>query len=343
VDLADSHGNLNSVVDIHNHFVPADIPDFTSVTGDPRWPALHVDEEGHTGRIMQGERLYRAVRQPCWDTAARLGEMDEVGVDCQVMSPLPVCLTYWAQPDAALEYARHLNDSLAAAVARDGRRLYGLGTVPLQDPQLAVKELKRAVLDLGLAGVEIGTVINGLELDETELRPFFHAAEDLRAPIFVHSIDSECATRVSTPIVAGGVGALTDTALAATGLVFGGVLRECPDLRVCLSHGGGTFPWAFPRLNLVGSAGRPAGELTPTELTRLLYVDSLVFDPSYIALLKTRFGPDHVVLGSDYPILPAKPGPQAIIDQALAAGVCTADEARAMRGENAWRFLGKGV
>jgi aminocarboxymuconate-semialdehyde decarboxylase len=328
-------------VDLHAHFMPPDLPDLAAETGDDRWPILFADPDALTGAVMRGDQTFRVVRRPCWDTAARLGEMDALGVDIQVISPIPVALTYWAEPQLAIRYTRHLNDWLAQSVTDGGGRLRGLGAVPLQDPVAAVAELTRCVDELSLSGLEIGTIVGTAELDARELRPFFAAAEERQVPLFIHPIDTRCVDRAASVDMSFGIGMLTDTALAASALVFGGVLEEFPALRICLSHGGGGLPWMWPRLKFGRSLSQPGLEARWDELVSRLYVDALVFDPQHLELLRARFGIHHVVAGSDYPFLPNGPSPQLILEQAHELGLVIDHELPGVMGDNALTFLGE--
>jgi aminocarboxymuconate-semialdehyde decarboxylase len=279
---------------------------------------------------------------------ARLSEMTVNRINCQVMSPIPVAFTYWADPKSALAYAQHINDWLAAAVANSGGRLLGLGTVPLQDATLAIGEMERVVLDLGLSGLEIGTIVAGDELNAEHLRPFFRAAAEMAVPILVHpmaryhgyGMDRCCGARESMAI-----DMLTDTNVAATALVFGGVMTECPGLRICLSHGGGTFTWAYPRLRYFDMERADDPQAIGAELDARvgsLYVDSLVHDPRHLPLLMERYGAAHIVGGSDYPFMPMTLGhPALILDQAVQDGICTVEEVARMKSENALEFLNR--
>ncbi|MDH3684433.1 MAG: amidohydrolase [Acidimicrobiia bacterium] len=333
------------VVDLHAHVFFPDLPDLAAETGDPRWPRLVPGiVDGHSdadrGEVWRGEDRFRVVRRPFWDAEARVAEMDQLGTDVQVVSPIPVAVTYWADGSDALRFAREQNDRIAATVADSGGRLLGLGTVPLQDPTAAADELARITGPLGLAGAEIGTVVQGAELDHPELRPFFRAAAELRAPLFLHPIDGSGVLRCSDPHTDFAIGMHTDTALAAKALVYGGVLAELPELRVCLAHGGGAFPWTHPRLRWRAAATSAADPADLDALVRRLWADCLVFDPLPFGVLAARYGPDHLTLGSDYPFIDHDPtGP---LDDAVVAGSITAAEATAIRGPNALAFLGLG-
>jgi aminocarboxymuconate-semialdehyde decarboxylase len=297
-----------------------------------------ADTDGpDVGEVRRGDDVFRVVRRPFWDAEVRVADMDRHEVDVQVISPIPVAITYWADPRDALRFARAQNDEIAEMAASSGGRLVGLGTVPLQDADLAVGELRRLRDELGLAGVEIGTVVAGRELDHPSLRPFFRAAAERGVPLFLHPIDGSGALRCSSPLVDFALGMHADSALAATALVYGGVLRELPELRVCLSHGGGSFPWTHPRLALLRAKER---RQLDADVARL-WADCLVFDPLHLPLLVSRYGGGHVVLGSDYPfIAPQMHDPREPLAEAVTLGLVDAAVADRILGPNALSFLG---
>ncbi len=330
-----------SSVDVHTHFFPAALPDLAARTGDGRWPSLRVDAEGR-GRIVRGTDTFRTVAPSCWDLAARQAAMDADGIDVHVLSPVPVTLTSWAEPPLAVELCHAQNELLAEAVATAPQRFLAFGAVPLPHVDAAIAELEHLVGGLGLAGIEIGSEIAGLELDAPQLRPFFAAAAGLDVAVFVHPTDGSGAIRRPGVPYEFGLGMLTDTAMAAGALVFGGVLEQLPGLRVGLAHGCGTFPWALPRMSRGASmAPNAPSQDHVRELVRLLWADSLVFDPTHLPILFDRFGADHVVLGSDHPFYPAGWGAAtAILRAGVGQGLCTDDQIRDVLCGNALRFLG---
>jgi aminocarboxymuconate-semialdehyde decarboxylase len=216
--------------------------------------------------------------------------------------------------------------------------------VPLQDVPLAVAELDRLVNTLGLAGVQIGTNIAGRELDHPGLGPFFEAAADMGAAIFVHPLDGgENAIRRTGQPYDFGLGMLTDTAMAATALICGGVLDRWPRLRICLAHGCGTFPWAAPRLRLATTLTAGA-DLTGRfdQLVRQLWVDDLVFDPEHLRLLTRRFGDGHVMAGTDYPFIPGQlENARDFVESAAQQDIITSQQARAILSANAHDFISR--
>jgi aminocarboxymuconate-semialdehyde decarboxylase len=325
-----------TMVDMHCHIFPRDIPDLSASTGDPRWPRLVASEGDDAGEVRLGDAVFRAVRRPLWDTTARVAVMNQQHIGVQVVSPMPIALTYWSDADLALRYARTFNDQIAAGVETSGGRLRGLGTVPLQDPQAAIREMHRAMDDLHLSGIEIGTLVGRSELNHPDLRAFFREAAEHHVPLFVHPIDGSGATRCSSPIIDFAIGMHTDTALAGYALVYGGVLDELPELRVCLSHGGGGFPWTHPRLRLLDQRDNEKLD----RLVGRLWADALVFDPQHLPLLVERFGADHLMLGSDYPFIPPEVhDPAAMLRTALEAGLITGTDHEAIATANAISFL----
>lgn len=296
------------VIDAHAHFFPPNLSEPRAGT-DPRWPVLRRSSDHPSrGGIYQGEQLFRRVNRQLWDVGERLALMDAHGIEQQLISPVPVMLTTWADPIPAAAFAREVNDGIAAAIDASDGRLVGLAAVPLQDVDAAISELERAMTELGFAGVEIGTRVEDRELDAPELVPFFAAAADLDATIFVHPMDggTGAVRRLGQPYDFG-LGMLTDTALAAMALLTGGIIDRHSGLRFGFAHGCGTLAWAAPRVGLAlsiwGEEGRSA---TFDDLLRHLWVDTLVLDPAHLPLLVHRFGPDHVMVGTDAPFIPGQ-------------------------------------
>ena len=289
-------------VDFHTHVVPP-LPGHAQRLGDPRWPSFVV--EGTQGRLIRDGRTVRTVPPSAWSAAARIEDMDRFGIDEQVLSPLPPVICDWADPDPAEEWCRRVNEGIAGLVGERPRRFHGLGTVPLQHPDRAVRVLEEARA-LGLRGVEVGTDAGPREFDDPALREFFAAAEELAMVVFVHPLIlgavTEWTPRICGPEVTFGLGMGTDTAIAAARLVFGGVTRACPDLRICLAHGGGTFVWALPRIARLWDGGH---DRTAAELAANVHVDSVLYHPANLAFVCEALGADRVVFGTDYP-LPAQ-------------------------------------
>jgi aminocarboxymuconate-semialdehyde decarboxylase len=248
----------------------------------------------------------------------RLEECRRTGVQVQVLSTVPVMFSYWAKPQDALDLSRLLNDHLAGVIRDHPRRFAGLGTVPLQSPDLAARELERCVRDLGLHGAQIGTHVNGWNLDHPALFPFFQSACELGACLFVHPWDMLGKERLGKYWLAWLVGMPAEVSLAICSLIFGGVLERLPKLRIAFAHGGGSFPGTLGRIER-GFVGRPDlvavdNPVNPRAYLGRFYLDSLVHDPEMLRHLLKLVGPERIALGSDYPFPLGEPVPGELIE-----------------------------
>lgn len=291
-------------IDLHTHILPPALPDLARSTGYGGWVNIEHTGPGCARMLIDG-KLFREIQPNCWDPASRLADCDRHGVTVQVLSTVPVLFSYWAQPQHALDLAHVLNDHLAEVIRLYPDRFVGLGTIPLQSTALATRELERCVRELGLCGVEIGTHVNGLNLDAAELFDVFAAAQELDAAVFVHPWDMlgrERMTRYWLPWL---VGMPAETALAICSLVLGGVLERLPHLRVCFAHGGGAFPWTVGRIDHAFHV-RPdlcatATRQSPRAQLPRLYFDSLVHEAQALRYLIDLVGTERIALGTDYP------------------------------------------
>src|SRR5204862_5026895 len=254
--------------------------------------------------MMVGDRLFREISDNVWEPTRRIEEMDGEGVSMQVLSTVPVMFSYWAKPTDALDLSRRLNDHIAEVVRDHPTRFSGLGTIPMQDADLAAAELERCVLQLGLRGAQIGTHVDAnpnfgrvdtLNLDNAALQPVWSAAEELDAAIFVHPWDMLGSERMPKYWLPWLVAMPTETSLAICSMIFGGVFERFPTLRVAFAHGGGAFPFtagriehAFhvrPDLCATDSKANPRSYLANGETPARFYVDSLVHDSQALGFL----------------------------------------------------------
>jgi aminocarboxymuconate-semialdehyde decarboxylase len=268
--------------------------------------------------MMIDGRLFREIAENAWSPGSRLADCDRDGVAVQVLSTVPVMFSYWAKPHDALDLSRFLNDHIAGVVAACPRRFVGLGTVPLQAPELAIKELERCVQQLGLAGVEIGSHVNEWNLEDPRLFPFFQAAEQLGAPIFVHPWDTLGQERMKKYWLSWLVGMPTETCLAICGMIFGGLFERLPRLRVAFAHGGGSFPGTMGRI-VHGFQARPDlcatdNSTSPKEYLGRFYLDSLVHEARTLHYLIEVVGENAIALGSDYPFPLGEAEPGKLIE-----------------------------
>lgn len=317
-------------IDFHAHVV-VDLPDFAERLGDQRWPAFRSDDG--VGRLTRDGREVRSVAPSAWLTARRIQDMDDAGIDRQVLSPIPPLICDFSDAVHSQQWADHLNAGIAEVVRAHPHRFSGLGTVPLHHPDQAIAVLHRAH-QAGLSGVEIGTNAGDRELDHPDLREFFQAAEQLGMIVFVHPLilgpRVDWTDRISGLATTFGLGMGTDTAIAASRLAFGGVIQDCPALRVCLAHGGGTFFWALSR---IAHLWDKMNDTRADDLTRTLFVDSVVYQTENLRYLCERIGPGRIVFGTDYP-LPA----QDDLRGSILTGLAAADAAM-IEGANAATLL----
>jgi aminocarboxymuconate-semialdehyde decarboxylase len=291
-------------IDIHTHILPKAWPDLRERYGYGGFLQLEHHSDGCARMVVDGQ-VFREVEDNCWDPERRIEESQKHGVDVQVLSTVPVMFSYWAKPEDALDLSRLLNDHVASVVQRFPRHFAALGTVPMQDPALAVGELERCVNDLGLDGIEIGTHVNGQNLDDPAVFPVLQRAAELGAAVFVHPWDMLGEDRMRRYWLSWLVGMPAETALAITSLIFGGVFDRLPTLRVCFAHGGGAFPGTIGRIEH-GYVARPdlcgvSGSANPRSYLGRFYLDSLVHDATTLQGLIDLVGAHRVALGSDYP------------------------------------------
>jgi aminocarboxymuconate-semialdehyde decarboxylase len=328
-----------TTIDLHTHLIPPGWEDWATKFGGERWPRL-VEHDACRATIMTGEQFFRDVDDRSWNAARRIEDMDRMGVGLQALSPPPVMFCYWADARATEAFARMQNENVAVVVARHPRQFVGMATVPLQDPALAVKELRYCRERLGLRAVEIGSCPGGRDFDDPELFPFFEACAELDVAVFVHPaaplVGQERLTKYYFPLI---VGNPLETALAASKLIYGGVLERLPRLRICFAHGGGAFPFTLARLDH-GWKVRPEGPAAiprpPRDYAQLLYFDSLTLSAANLRFLVEQFGADHVVIGSDYPFDMGSADPVGAVGE---AGL-PASAREQIEGGTALRFLG---
>ena len=324
-------------IDLHTHILPREWPDLDKKFGYSGFVRLeHCDE--CSARMMIENRVFREITDNVWNPKRRIEEMERTGVTMQALSTVPVMFSYWAKPRDALDLCRLLNDHIAAVVRENPTHFAGLGTIPLQDVDLAAQELTRCVRELGLQGVEIGTHVDPNDdchgpdcrnLDHPSLDVVWKTAQDLNAAVFVHPWDMMGKERMPKYWLPWLVGMPAESSLAICSMIFGGVFERFPRLRVAFAHGGGAFPGTIgriehgfhvrPDLVAIDNQTNPRKYLARSDNAKggspsRFYVDSLVHDADALKLLLKVFGAERVALGSDYPFPLGEAEPGKLIE-----------------------------
>jgi aminocarboxymuconate-semialdehyde decarboxylase len=347
-------------IDLHTHILPHDWPDLDAKYGYSGFVRLE-HYKPCCARMMIGDQVFREITDNVWDPKRRIEECDREKISMQVLSTVPVMLSYWAKPADALDLSRRLNDHIAEVVRDHPTRFAGLATIPLQDPDLAATELERCVRQLGLRGAQIGTHVDAnshcvrnetRNLDDASLQPVWSAAEQLGAAIFVHPWDMLGKERMPKYWLPWLVGMPAETSLAICSMIFGGVFERFQKLRVAFAHGGGAFPFTIgriehafhvrPDLVVTENKTNPRSYLARTNdrgenIPARFYVDSLVHDPDALTLLLKLFGAQRIALGSDYPFPLGEAHPGELVNSM--EGLSAKDKAQLLSG-TAREFLG---
>jgi aminocarboxymuconate-semialdehyde decarboxylase len=269
----------------------------------------------------------------------RLRDLDSMGIDIQVIAPAPGQCYYTVAPEIAQTAHKLANEGVAEYVSRKPERFVGLGVVTLQAPEVAVKDLEYA-MSLGHKGVQILTNVDGEELSDPKFRPFFARAEELGAFIMMHPNGFTHGERLTHHYLNNVFGNPLETALALHNLILSGTLARFPNLKLMAVHGGGYLPAYSGRIDHAWGAREDAHgsiPLPPTTYLRQVYLDTVVFSYHQLAYMLHLFGPDRILMGTDYPFDMGEYDPIGHI-----AGVDGMDETtlRALTGGNAARVLG---
>ncbi|HEY8562125.1 MAG TPA: amidohydrolase family protein [Pyrinomonadaceae bacterium] len=333
-------------IDIHTHILPRNIPRWKEKFGYGGFIALDHHQACGARMLKDDGHFFREIGDNCWSAEKRLAECDARGVAAQALSTVPVMFSYWTKPADGAEIAAFLNDGIAEIVDRFPKRFIGLGTVPLQDTALAIKELERCRAS-GFAGVEIGSNVNQENLGEPRFYEFFAACEALSMAVFVHPWEMMGEREIQKYWLPWLVGMPAETCRAICSLIFSGTLERLPGLRICFAHGGGSFPYNLGRI-AHGFEARPDlvavdNPRDPRDYLGKFWVDSLVHDPLALEYLVRLVGAEKIALGTDYPFPLGEAEPGKLIESAgfddAAKAAMLHGAALSWLGLNAERFL----
>jgi len=339
----DSEQRRRLVIDVHSAFVPQEYVDLMVRRGD-RYSMRVIRRDGSSFLVSdlyvplygKGNPIPFSTQHA--NTEVRLQDMDRMGVHVQVLTPPTNVFHYWQAPEKGAEIARLINDATAEVARRNPARFIGVGIVPLQHAKLAIAELHRMV-GMGLRAVEIGSSVNGEELDSPRMFPFFECAAELDLPVFIHGSELPDPPRFESYSLVTLVGIPIATTIAASRLIFSGTLDRVPQLKLWLSHAGGVLPYLRGRLDhgySVKSDCRTALSRAPGEWLNHLYYDTIAFHEPTLRYLVEMVGPGQIMLGSDYPFDDGEADPVTFVHK---VGGITSEMRTAILGGNAARLL----
>jgi aminocarboxymuconate-semialdehyde decarboxylase len=326
-------------VDVHCH---VQVPEADSLVKDR--PQKHADsgapsrESGTASADYNARTMRPAVYPKLTSFEQRLRDMDEMGVDIQVVSPTSLQHFYWADLELARELVTLTNEKIAEQCAKFPDRFVALGNVSLQHPELAVQQLDYCTRQLGMRGVEIATVVNGMELDDGVFARFWARAEELGCVVFIHPAGTTIGGRLNRFYLENIIGRPIETTIALSHLIFGGVLDRHPGLKILAAHGGGYLPFYAGRSDH-GHAVRPearGAQQMPSEYLRRIFFDSLVYSPESLGNLVAKVGASQVVVGTDYPY---DMGSYDVHQQVQAVAGLNGSDQTAILGANAVRLF----
>jgi len=327
-----------TTVDTHSHILIGEAAKYISPLYDlGNIPfARYINEE--TQKIQAQQDSDRTVALT--DVADRVALLDTQNIDIQVVAPVPNQCYYMAKGDHAAKVSRMVNEGVAAWVATRPDRFAGLGTAPMQEPEMAVSELENAVVNLGLKGVQILTNVQGEEVSDERFAPFWAKAEELGAVVMLHPLGFTEAQRFGNYYFANVIGNPLDTTVALHHIIFSGLLERHPALKIFAVHGGGFLPAYSGRIDHAWGARRDAqGGLPkpPTEYLKKMFFDTTVFTTQQLEYLVTQYGEDHIVLGTDYPYDMAEYFP---VEHVVSTPSLTDSQKAAVAGETAIKLFG---
>jgi aminocarboxymuconate-semialdehyde decarboxylase len=329
----------SKIVDIHCHYLNPVVNQKTAHLNAAKYDPTVTYANALTNETNVKQMKDRAPK--LMGIEQRMADMDRMGVDIQAVCPAPYHYFYFTEPDLGASLAREVNEGIAALVAAHPDRFVGMGSVPLQNAELAVQELEYAVKKLGLKGVEINTNVNGLNLTDPKLglEKFFAKANELGVVIFMHPLGFTQGERLTNHYFNNVIGNPLDTTIAVSHLIFDGVVQRNPKIKFIAAHGGGFIAHYWARMDHAWKARpdcRTVIKRKPSSYLEKFYFDTITFDPAMLKNLIDRYGADHVLLGTDYPYDMGEDDPLGLI---RAVKRLPAEQRRQIEGLNAMKLL----
>lgn len=295
---------MTKSIDVHAHIIPEPVFGLLAKESRRVAPVMIKQNDGSIIMEIDGRVVQNPMPQEIWDVSLRLRDMDAHRVDMQLLSNNVALFFYGEEPALGAACAALQNDEIASVVAKHPDRFLGIATLPLQDPKRAADELGRAMRKLKLRGAQIGSNVDERNLDDPALEPVWAVANELGAFILVHPHGGFPGARLGSYYMRNFVGLPFETTIAGACLLFGGVLERFPNIKFCLCHGGGYVPYQAGRF-LHAYDVRPEAKINlkqpPEQSLGRLYYDTITHSKRALEFLIDSVGPDHVLLGSDYP------------------------------------------
>jgi aminocarboxymuconate-semialdehyde decarboxylase len=324
-------------IDIHSHFIPEAF--IESVRREPKRFRINIEQRGDLEYFVHEEGFTYPLFRTFFDLDAKLEDMQRKRLDISVLSAPPTIFFYSAGIETAKLVCRTYNNSVSQFVKANPNQFVGMAIVPLQDVEESVKELQRCHDELGLRAVEIGSNMEGVQYDDERFLPFFQKAAELSMLVFFHPYYMGSKKGLESYYLTNLLGNLIDTSVAASHIVFGGLLQQFPDLKLYFAHGGGFVPYQVGRLehgykvrteSKIKLGHAPAGDI------KKMIFDTILFNPEALKFLIEIQGEDQIVMGTDFPFDMGDEDPVKSIESV--PGISTLQK-RKIFGENAARLL----
>lgn len=325
------------VIDLHAHVLTPEVD--AIVAKDPRWPQVSATQAAALGAASMSHNgpLFASLAPRMTQAALRIADMKAMGIDVQVISPSPTQYYYWLEEGISEQLVAMQNATIVELCRANPDHFLGLAAVSLQHPELAARQLREMMVQPFIKGVEISSSAGALELADPALEPFWAAAAETGAVIFLHPLGTTLGTRLSAHYLSNVIGQPLETTIALSGLILSGLLDRHPNLQLLGAHGGGYLPAYIGRSDHAWHV-RPEAQIcdrVPSSYLKQLWFDTLVYDPPALRRLADQVGSDRLVIGTDYPYDMGAYSPHALLDGPL----FDREERSAILGGNAARLL----